>query len=174
MLFSCKICGGKQARKLPAIQRCKSGAWIRDRSGVLPYYQNQSTVRRRRVMWEVHASHGQWMAEWLCRGNSRQAFSLQIILKAAEKHLDQAPQFTSPSLTKHCDLLCCSGLEQNGCIANLSLFWECGKLFMYCRESTIKSSSLCRERKHIPVIPNYVGSRNWGSCPYSSWSASYL
>lgn len=71
------------------------------------------------------------------------------------------------------DLLCCSGLVQNGCIANLSLFWERGRA-VYYRGLTIKSSFLSRENKHIPAVPSYVGSRNWGSCPYSSWSASYL
>lgn len=71
------------------------------------------------------------------------------------------------------DLLSCSGLVQSGCTASLSLFWECGKIFMYYRRLTIKislSAPLSLGRRTAALLPPVVGSRNWGSCPYSSWS----
>lgn len=125
----------------------------------------------------MFASHGQWTG-WLCRCIFRQAFSLHVISKATEKHLNQAPQFTSPALTKHCwfIVLFWSGAKwlYSQFISLLGVWKDIHVLQKADHKNLPFSSSLSRENDCIPVAPSYVGSRNWGNCPYSSWSAVYL
>lgn len=125
----------------------------------------------------MFASHGQWTG-WLCRCIFRQAFSLHVISKATEKHLNQAPQFTSPALTKHCwfIVLFWSGAKwlYSQFISLLGVWKDIHVLQKADHKNLPFSSSLSRENDCIPVAPSYVGSRNWGSCPCSSWSAGYL
>lgn len=99
-------------------------------------------------------------------------------IESCWEHLNQAPQFTSPALTKHCWFIMSFWSDTKWLytqfISLLGVWKDIHVLQKADHKNLTFSSSFSRENDCIPAASGSVGSRNWGSCPYSSWSAGYL